>query len=421
MSGRAKNTTDKNCPPALSQRPNRFVVTERSITPTDVSQFMRLDCPRYLRLRLYQKVSGDGFLYDFDVAPQAISPLLTAAGLDFERRVEQAAAEAFPSIHCADSDGENEGDSARAARGLTDNALVAERARQLGDGYTLLLFQPRLAAPLGIWSVTGDADVLRLHRDEAGQLHILIVDIKGTAQVKTEHRLQVAFYAEMIGTVLAEAAVLVAAVNIGILYRGPADSGVVPGLLPLREAAERRLAKRLLGVDSALLEVIADMQNYTAEVRDLLVGDDAQIVQIAEMPFSEVPYRLGLKCDGCLFNEFCLKDSHERGDLSAIPYISDAQKRSLQAEGIRTVSEVAGLMQFAEDGDADDEDVGKDRLTPAQRHKALVRRLLSGNVGPHLEELVLRARRVNTRWSNVPAAQGQHKMEDTEAQDDDKS
>lgn len=160
------------------------------------------------------------------------------------------------------------------------------------------------------------------------------------------------------------------------------------------------------------------MQDYTAEVRDLLVGDEAQIVQIAEMPFSEVPYRLCLKCDGCLFNEFCLKDSHERGDLSAIPYITDTDKRSLQAEGIRTVNEVAGLMQFAEDAGNESEGLNnekasKDTLTPAERHKALVRRLLSGNVGPHLEELVLRARRVNTTLGNDDAAQ-----EDTEAQND---
>ncbi len=398
MSSDTEHTADKDHHLALFKKRNHFVVEERNITPTDVSQFLRLDCPRYLRLRAYQKANGDGFLYDNDVAPQAISPLLTAAGLDFERHAEQAAAAAFASIHCADPDEEDIEDALKAVRG---NVLVAEHARLLGNGETLLLFQPRLAAPLGVWSVVGDADVLRLHRDDAGQLHVLIVDIKGSAQVKTEHRLQVAFYAEMIRAVLTEAAVPVAAVNIGILYRGPADGGAVPGLLPLREVAQRKLAKRLLGVDDALLEVIHNMQDYTAEVRDLLVGDEAQIVQIAERPFSEVPYRLGLKCDGCLFNEFCLKDSHERGDLSAIPYITDAQKRSLQAEGVRTVGEVAGLMQFAEDGDEVNEDVGKDTLTPAERHKALVRRLLSGNVGPHLEELVLRARRVNTKRSDA--------------------
>ncbi len=230
--------------PAESQEPSAdtstyctFIIEERNTTPTDVSQYLRLDgCERYLRLRFYQKAHGDGFLYDYDVAPQAITPLLTAAGLDFERRVEEAAAEAFTTLHCADPDGDNAGDSPEGARGMTDNVLVAERARLLGNGATLLLFQPRIAAPLGMWSVVGDVDILRLHRDDTGQLHILIVDIKGTARPKTEHRLQVAFYAEMIAVVLAEAAVPVAAVDIGILYRGPADGGATLDLPPLREA-----------------------------------------------------------------------------------------------------------------------------------------------------------------------------------------
>ena len=45
-----------------------------------VSQFIRLDqCRRYLRLALHQRAAGPGFLYQYDVAPQAITPLLTTA------------------------------------------------------------------------------------------------------------------------------------------------------------------------------------------------------------------------------------------------------------------------------------------------------------------------------------------------------
>lgn len=369
--------------PRLAEEGSRFVVADYNITPTDVSQFLRLEgCERYFRLRLYQKAHGDGFLYDFDVAPQAITPLLTAAGLDFEQRVEKAAAEVFPVLNCAEADEEGTGAD-------TDNALVADRARRLRPGKTLLLFQPRLAAALGVWSVVGDVDILRLHRDYEGLLHILIVDIKATTTPKTEHRLQVAFYAEMIAVVLAEAAVAAEAVDIGILYRGPADGGSVRDLPPLREAAQRGLAKRLLGLSNALLEVIPDKHNYTAEVRDLLVGPDALTVRIAERPFHEVSYRLGLKCDGCLFNEYCLKDSHERGDLSLIPYLTDTQKNYLQAEGVLTVQAVAELMHFE-----GAENAGKDALMTPMQHKPLVRRLQAGGIGSRLEELVLRARQV---------------------------
>lgn len=384
----------------VNERVNEFAIADYNITPTDVSQYLRLDqCERYLRLRLYQKAHGDGFLYAFDVAPQAITPLLTAAGLDFERGVEEAAAGVFPTLDCADA--EEEG-----GRATTDNDLVVERARRLRHGETLLLFQPRLAATLGVWSVVGDVDILRLHRDEEARLHVLIVDTKGTARPKTEHRLQVAFYAEMIAVVLAEAAVPVDALDIGILYRGPADGGSVRDLSALREAAQRGLAKRLLGIPDALLEIIHDRHNYAAEVRDLIVGADAMAVQIAEKPFRNVFYRLGLKCDGCLFNEFCLKDSHEQDDLSLIPYMTEAQKSCLQAEGVRTVQGVAELMQFAGDADAD-----KNCLITPTPHKATVRRLQSGGVGAHLEELVLRARRVVAASRRQQAADGKEGAE----------
>ena len=51
--------------------------TGRRVTPTDVAQFIRLDqCERYLRLQLASRHGGQRFLRDYDVAPQAIPPLL---------------------------------------------------------------------------------------------------------------------------------------------------------------------------------------------------------------------------------------------------------------------------------------------------------------------------------------------------------
>ena len=57
----------------------------RSITPTDVSQFIRLDqCERYLRLRLDERSGGLGFMRDVGIYPQTLPPLLTESGLRFE-------------------------------------------------------------------------------------------------------------------------------------------------------------------------------------------------------------------------------------------------------------------------------------------------------------------------------------------------
>ena len=67
------------------------------ISPTDVSQFIRLDqCERYLRLRLHERSAGIRFMYDYGVVPQSIPPLLTQSGAQFEQGVERDGGNSVP-------------------------------------------------------------------------------------------------------------------------------------------------------------------------------------------------------------------------------------------------------------------------------------------------------------------------------------
>jgi hypothetical protein len=60
------------------------------ISPTDVSQFVRLEqCERYLRFRLAER-AGQHFIKAYDVTPQRITPLLTLSGRQLEHPVEAA-------------------------------------------------------------------------------------------------------------------------------------------------------------------------------------------------------------------------------------------------------------------------------------------------------------------------------------------
>ncbi len=61
----------------------------QKISPTDISQFIRLEqCQRYLWLRLQERAHGRGFLEEYGVYPQTIPPLLTRSGQTFEEKVE---------------------------------------------------------------------------------------------------------------------------------------------------------------------------------------------------------------------------------------------------------------------------------------------------------------------------------------------
>jgi len=194
----------------------------RRISPTDVAQFIRLDqCQRYLRLRLYERNVQSGFMRDYDVTPQSIPPILTRSGADFERRVEDAVAERFPSYKMSDG-GRSRGSDA------SDNDLALQRARSLPLGETVILFQPRLRATLDGWQINGDVDILRMERDGDGALHTLIVDIKSSTAARVEHRLQVAFYVAMLESLLREAGIAYEPIRMGVLYRGPGENGFDP-------------------------------------------------------------------------------------------------------------------------------------------------------------------------------------------------
>ena len=161
------------------------------LTPTDVSQFVRLEqCERFLRFRLAER-AGQKFMEEYDVTPQRITPLLSLSGYDFEEGAEKALGKHFRTVHYA----------ARASQDHNrpdNNKEVVTEARKLKPGKSVLLFQPRVSVELAGWQLRGDLDLVRLERQADGTLLVLIGDMKSTVEVKVEHRLQVAFYRLML-------------------------------------------------------------------------------------------------------------------------------------------------------------------------------------------------------------------------------
>src|SRR4051794_2394720 len=71
------------------------------LTPTDVSQFVRLEqCERYLRFRLAER-DKQKFMEEYDVIPQRITPLLSLSGSTFEEGIEEALGKQYRSVHYA--------------------------------------------------------------------------------------------------------------------------------------------------------------------------------------------------------------------------------------------------------------------------------------------------------------------------------
>jgi hypothetical protein len=366
----------------------------RPLSPTDISQFIRLDqCERYLHLRLTERAEGNGFIRDYGVVPQSIPPILTRSGSRFEELVEQDVAQRYPTTHFTEA--------MRTAAGTShDNAPVIDRANNLEAGTVHVLFQPRLQATVAKWRIRGDIDILRLERCADGRLHCLIADMKSSTATKVEHRLQVALYHEMISTIFAEAGIPHAPIALAVLYRGPASSTLTPEHeIPEEERKQREDAARTFGTTHGLLERIDDDAAYIGSVHDLVTGDDSTARRVLKAEIEDVPFHLTYKCDGCLYNEFCMKRSAETDDLSLLPHLTDQDKRALQRAGITTTQQIATLKTLRPRSDTRNQP----DLVPAPGKEGITRHLAATwPVGQRLDELIHRAQSY-THWKNKEA------------------
>ncbi len=356
----------------------------RTIAPTDVARFARLgQCERYLRFRLHERAHGTGFMGEYGVRAQQIPPLFPRSGQEFEDRIEAEIAARGDAASFR-----SEGDSSE----WTDqNADVVRLARELPPSRSLTLFQPRVQADVDGWRMRGAIDLLRLHRDDEGRLGVLIADMKATRATKVDHRLQVAFYHEMIDRVFRAAGVEVAGIELAILYRGPSSPD--PALSDDERAERERqrdLAELIFGTSVGYLEVIPDPQHYVGSVRDLVTGERSLAHRVAEAEFADVPFHINRLCDSCIYNEFCMKWSFANDDLSVIPHLTMNDKRALQRIGIRSVADLAALKEPEEPGSL--------ALVPAPGMEVRAEQAaMTWPVGPRIDELVLRARSYRSR------------------------
>ena len=376
-------------PEHASTNANR--TTPRSISPTDISQFIRLEqCERYLRLRLKERAEGRDFLLDYDVAPQSIPPILTRSGQTFEQEVEAEIAQHYPTLRFGP-------DRRRELHLTNDNADTMEALATLGAGETVILFQPRIEATLDSWLLRGDVDLLRAERDASGTLRLLIADMKSSTASRVEHRLQVAFYHEMLTTLLTAAGIDHAQVELAILYRGPVrESLLTPQEDREEQERQRDDAEATLGTTAGLLDRVRDVDAYLGSVHDLVTGQDSTAHRVLRTEFEDIPFHLTYKCDGCLYNEFCMKRSAETDDLSLLPHITEQDKRTLERSGIITTGQLASLKTLVRQGAErrDGETQDRTALAPAPEHADTCEKLAATwPVGPRLDELIHRAQR----------------------------
>jgi predicted RecB family nuclease len=352
--------------------------TPTGVSPTDISQFIRLDqCQRFLRLQLHLRNHGESFLKDYNVSLQTIPQLLTRSGATFEASIEEDVRKRFPATRFDKQ--------RRRELGLQhDNDAILQHVHALAPGETHILFQPLVQAHVGDWRLRGEIDILRLERDAQGGLHVLIVDMKSSTASRVEHRLQVAMYHEMIATLVKTAFSVPPSIELAILYRGPLDgTSAADTADPEVLLHQMDLARETFGTDGGYLEMINEKDAYLGSVRDLLTGPESVARRVLDLDFDSVPFHLTYKCDGCRFNEFCMKRSAETHDLSLLPHITEQEKTNLRKANVSRIQQLASLKTW---------DKATKSLATVSDHALKARELaVTWPTGQHLEELIHRA------------------------------
>ena len=147
-----------------------------------------------------------------------------------------------------------------------------------------------------------------------------------------------------------------ATIRTAILYRGPTDDRPPPDeSTERRQEEERRAAETLLGARTALLEIVAEPEAYLESVADLVTGPRVDGAARGRDAVRRRPLSPDANCDGCLYNEFCMKWSAERDDLSLLPHLTAGEKAraaSGHRDGARSgaLKEVRPLPESMPDG-----------------------------------------------------------------------
>jgi hypothetical protein len=282
--------------------------TERMLGAHRLAQYIaRNRCERYLRLAIFPS-EANRLKERYGVGFETLSPLLSAEGQSFERaKLDELIAQGERVVDLTNK---------------SSSEFFHELQRQQpGRAY---YYQPGLDGYIGGWACGGRADLIEVTSLPDGTFDCLVIDIKASPRETVGYRLQVAFYAVLLSELMREGGLSVSALHGAIAAR---DSEFAPDKWNT-----------------------FDLSLFMDEIERLIAAPDSDVARAAAVDFSSAQYHLGNHCDGCPYNALCFVDTAEREDLSLVPHLTSTEKRALHAEDVRSVRELADLMEYAARG-----------------------------------------------------------------------
>jgi len=353
-----------------------------SLTPSGIGQYINCSgCSRYFRLKFFdQDIVNERNWYDHATH----SGLFADVGLSFEdAQLEELSDRASKVVGDEKEDDkpvafdetwvsavESADGSESTAPGPRWEVAVSDQFEELvedaaaldSEAGPIVLFQLPITGQLGVWDITGLADLITLEPIDGveGGVRSRVLEVKSAWKDKTSHQIQATIYSLLLDEYITE---------LGFEHE------------PLAAVINREADLRTVALDE--LEYI-DGASRSAEVKRLLKRD-GELHELSRQSFDEVGYRLERKCDGCPYNGVCFTKGIESGD-PALLNLTQGDQRRLEANGIDRIQELSDLYEV----DPDRTPIDYDPL--AVEKEELVRQLEGeGRLGDRLAEIVQRA------------------------------
>ncbi|WP_394742941.1 AAA domain-containing protein [Natronococcus roseus] len=309
---------------------NEGTLVPEYLPPAAIAEYIsHKQCARYAKHRI-QEISGtanhgsEEFREGFD----PLNILLSSAGKEFEsevyRRIDAHTRETF---NCGQGDDEEkrlENDH----EAVLQQLRAATSAKSDWEGSPVLLYQVTLTGEIDGQGIHGDADLIFIWATSSGA-EVRVIDVKRTSEEKVYHQIQAAAYAAVLQQLIKQTddlSINHITISGGVITQETSVTPVTRETLPLFDIDPR----------------IADIHR--------LLDSESPLMTALRTDQESVEFQLDGKCGTCPYNEGCVTESFEYGDIRLLG-LTVSQQQTLRKHGVRTIADVAALCKTPSEKD----------------------------------------------------------------------
>jgi len=294
------------------------LLNDGSLNASGIAEYIRFNCcPRFFKLKFEDK---DARKRRWPEAFKPTSSLIYGVGKLFETKKISELKEKVTTYYDFTKYDPYQHGWEKAVDSLTELRQIIEtqiNAKEIVSDIPILFYQVPMKGNIGVWDITGIADLIAIWPPKNGKMLIRIFELKASWKEQTTHRIQVAIYAMLLSMALGD---LISKVKI--------EGGVIN-----RETSIENLTAKDLP-NFKLNPLIQDVERLLAE--------SGELNRIHQTPIEQVEFQLCSKCDLCGFNECCIVSAVENESI-ALLNLSRGEQKTLKYHGILKLEDLAKL------------------------------------------------------------------------------